>query len=54
MTNFLAAKYGCNSIRGFKDISIHVRFRHFSFWSVKCTTVQKQYMGTYKILFPHQ
>ena len=41
MATFLPAKYGCNSMRGTKDISIYVSFGHFLFWSVKCTTVGK-------------
>ena len=53
MAAFLPAKYGCNSIRGSKDISIYVSFRHFLFWSVKRTTVRKK-LDTYKILFPYQ
>ena len=42
MATFLPAKYGCDSIRGPKDISIYVSFGHFLFWSVKCTFVQKK------------
>ena len=53
MAAFLPAKYGCNSIRGSKDISIYVSFGHFLFLPVKCTTVRKN-MDTYKTLFPYQ